>query len=115
MSVLDKWLSKYAHNGEVATFATTATNRNATHPFNGLVVANRRRQVATSPISPVLSPLCRQPMATESFRKTTFLRQMSPLSQMSPPLSSDHRRSSLPMRKVLRRSSASCAAATSQI
>jgi hypothetical protein len=85
MRVLDKWLNKYAHNGEVATFATTATNGNTTHPVNGLVVANDGDKVATSPISPVLSPHCRQRVATKSFRKTMFLHQMSPLSQMSPP------------------------------
>ena len=52
MSVLDKWLSKYAHNGEVATFATTATKRNTTHPVNGLVVANRWRQSGDIPDFP---------------------------------------------------------------
>jgi hypothetical protein len=52
MSVLDKWLNKYAHNGEVATFATTATNRNSTHPINGLVVANRWRQSGDIPDFP---------------------------------------------------------------
>src|SRR5947208_4820265 len=44
MSVLDKWLNKYAHNSEVATFATVATSRSGTHSVNGLAVANRWRQ-----------------------------------------------------------------------
>jgi hypothetical protein len=52
MRVLDKWLNKYAHNGEVATFATTATNGNTTHPVNGLVVANRWRQSGDIPDFP---------------------------------------------------------------
>jgi hypothetical protein len=52
MSVLDKWLNKYAHNGEAATSATTATNRSATHPVNGLVVANRWRQNGDIPDFP---------------------------------------------------------------
>jgi hypothetical protein len=52
MSVLDRWLNKYAHNGEVATFATTATNRSTSHPINGLVVANRWRQSGDVPDLP---------------------------------------------------------------
>jgi hypothetical protein len=96
MSMLDKWLNKYAQNSEVATFATMATNRRTTHSVNGLAVADRSRQsgdildfrcfvAALSPAS-----------GDRKLRKNrVFARNVAIVANVAI-LSSDHRRPSLP-------------------
>lgn len=111
MSVLDKWLSKYAHNGEVATFATTATKRNTTHPVNGLVVANQWRQSGDIPDFPrtvaALSPADGDRKTGENQLVAANVAVVAPVATPS----SDHWRLSSTFRIDPRRSSVSSPAA----